>query len=77
MLKKYKLNGTQMIVENPSMEMENRQDQYFKAGYELALRLWFLCPTQRIISVNEEELREPEEDSRAALTSVWERKVKS
>lgn len=55
-LKKYNLNGTCDIA-NPINADEDLADLYFKAGYDLALRLGFLCPdTERIISVNEDEL---------------------
>jgi methylamine--corrinoid protein Co-methyltransferase len=55
-LKKHDLNNT-CDVKNPVNEDPELADRFFKAGYELALRLGFLCPdTERIISINEYEL---------------------
>jgi methylamine--corrinoid protein Co-methyltransferase len=55
-LKKYDLNGT-CDLENPVNGDEELADRFFKAGYELALRLGLFCPeTERIIGIDEEEL---------------------
>lgn len=55
-LKKYELAGT-CDPENPVNMDGELADRFFKAGYEMALELGFLCETtDRIIKVSKEEL---------------------
>ncbi len=56
LLKKYKLEKTCDKV-NPVNSDDSLADTFYKAGYELALQLGFLCDdTERIIKVSPEEL---------------------
>ena len=56
-LKDFRLAGT-CDTENPINTDDELADTYFKAGFELALEAGLLCTdTERIIKVNEEELR--------------------
>lgn len=55
-LKKYGLENT-CDISKPVNEDPELADQYYKAGYELALRLGFFCSdTETVITVDEEEL---------------------
>ncbi len=55
-LKAHDLLGT-CNTERPVNEDPELADRFFKAGYDLALRMGFFCPdTERIISISEEEL---------------------
>jgi methylamine--corrinoid protein Co-methyltransferase len=68
MLKKYNLENT-LDVENPvNMDFE-LADQFFKAGFELALEIGMLCePTERIVKVSEEELSSALKFAKSELT---------
>lgn len=57
-LKKYRLEKT-LDLENPINTDDDLADEFFKAGYELALELGMLnVETERIIKITEEELQE-------------------
>ena len=56
-LKKYNLAKT-CDMENPINTDDELADQFFKAGYELALELGFYCEdTERVIKVTEDEIK--------------------
>ena len=57
-LKEHCLANT-LDMENPINTDDHLADQFFKAGYELALELGMLCTdTERIMQITEEELQE-------------------
>ncbi len=57
-LKEHNINGT-FDPKNPISTDDALADEFFKAGFELALELGMLCPdTERIVKVTEEEVRE-------------------
>jgi len=62
-LKKFGLEKT-MDAENPVNFDDSLADEFFKAGYELALQLGMLCEdTNRIVTVSEEELKDSIENA--------------